>query len=290
MGIIVFSFIMFILEAVLPVAATLIAMTFVLIDKTVSTSSPLQRLSWISIIFMLASSLLIFLLYWYEKKKNTEFSEMKLLLERKSDSVEYYKLLLSQKENQNILIHDIKKHLQSIAFLNENQEREKINTYIRQLLDFSDLQEFSRLYNDEILNMILHRYNKLCKNKNIAFHADIRHGSTNFIAETDLTALFCNLLDNAVDAAGNSPEAFIDIHMEKRKNTPFITLNVKNSCHINPLSPNNRLITLKPDKQRHGLGIKSIQKTVKNYNGELKMHYNEEDKTFHTNILLRHPI
>lgn len=33
---------------------------------------------------------------------------MQLLLQKESDSVEYYEMLLSQNENQRILIHDIK--------------------------------------------------------------------------------------------------------------------------------------------------------------------------------------
>ena len=34
---------------------------------------------------------------------------MQLLLQKESDSVEYYEMMLSQNENQSILIHDIKK-------------------------------------------------------------------------------------------------------------------------------------------------------------------------------------
>ena len=35
-------------------------------------------------------------------------------------------MLIAQNENQRILIHDTKKHLQSIALLNEDNENEKI--------------------------------------------------------------------------------------------------------------------------------------------------------------------
>lgn len=57
------------------------------------------------------------------------FTEMQLLLQKEADLAEYYQMLLSQNENQTILIHDIKKHLHSIAVLNENKEYDKTDAY-----------------------------------------------------------------------------------------------------------------------------------------------------------------
>lgn len=51
---------------------------------------------------------------------------MQLLLQRESDSAKYYEMLLSQNENQRILIHDIKKHLQSIELLNAKMNQTKL--------------------------------------------------------------------------------------------------------------------------------------------------------------------
>lgn len=279
----------FYLLTFLPVATTFTAVTFLLLDMAVAIPLPLQEMSWIGSVLMLIANILVFVLYWYDQKKSAEFSELKLLLEREANSMEYYKMLLSQNENQRILIHDIKKHLQSISFLNQKQEQKEIDNYIQRLMDSSDLQEFSRLCDNEMLNMILLRYSSLCKDKNIAFHADIRSGSTKFISDTDLTSLFCNLLDNAMEASADLPEAFIEIRMETRANTPFVTLTARNSCRENPFSPDNKLITRKPDKQRHGLGIKSIQKAVRQYDGEMGMYYDDEEQAFHTNIMLRQP-
>ena len=83
---------------------------------------------------------------------------MQLLLQQESDSAQYYEMLRLQNENQRILIHDIKKHLQSIDMLNDQKERDKIGTYIRQLVLSSDLKECSRLCDHEMLNSILCRY------------------------------------------------------------------------------------------------------------------------------------
>lgn len=79
---------------------------------------------------------------------------MQLLLQQESDSARYYEMLHLQNENQRILIHDMKKHLQSIALLNEDNENEKIRAYIDQLMQSSDLLEFSKICDHKILNNI----------------------------------------------------------------------------------------------------------------------------------------
>mgnify|MGYP000810051987 CR=1 FL=1 len=65
-------------------------------------------------------------------------------MQKESDTAAYYEMLLSQHESQRILIHDMKKHLQSIEILNSAKEHEKIDAYIHILLQSSDLTESVR--------------------------------------------------------------------------------------------------------------------------------------------------
>jgi sensor histidine kinase regulating citrate/malate metabolism len=46
---------------------------------------------------------------------------------------------------------------------------------------------------------------------------------------------------------------------------------------------------MKPHKNMHGFGIKSIQKTIRKYHGDMQMYYNEDTGTFHTIITLKQP-
>ena len=212
---------------------------------------------------------------------------MQLLLQQESDSARYYEMLHLHNENQRILIHDMKKHLQSIALLNEDNENEKIRAYIDQLMQSSDLLEFSKICDHKILNNILCRYKKVCNDLHIAFHADIRSNTTTFLSDSDVTSLFCNLLDNAVEASQRIKDPYIEISATQREHTPFIIITMINSCACNPFSPNGELVSSKPDPQAHGFGIKSIEKIVHNYNGNMQMYYDGETFTFHTIIMLK---
>ena len=274
----------------IPLTSVFIMLTFLTVNDVYTLSPTLTMVITLDAVFLLATNLLVFGINQYNQKKNREFTEMQLLLQQEANSAEYYQMLLSQNENQNILIHDIKKHLQSIDLLNDKKEHDKISAYIRQLMVSSDLKEASRLCDHEMLNTILCQYKRQCDNKHISFHMDIRHGTTDFIADSDLTSLFGNLLDNAMEAAGSIPEAFIEITTARRANTPFIMITVINSSRKNPFSnPQGTLATDKSDKRRHGFGIKSIRKTVSKYQGDIKMYYNDDTLTFHTIITLKMP-
>ena len=160
----------------IPITSVFVMLTFVNISEAHALSLPLYWMVSLSAILLLAANLLVFGINQYNQRKSIEFTEMQLLLQKESDLTEYYEMLLSQNENQSILIHDIKKHLQSIDMLNDEKDHEKISAYIRQLMHSSDLKEFSRLCDHEMLNAILSRYQRQCSDKQIDFHADIRSG------------------------------------------------------------------------------------------------------------------
>lgn len=275
----------------IPLTSIFVMLIFVAVGDAYTLSPALVFMITLGAVFLLFTNLLVFGINQYNQKKNMEFTEMELLLQKEANSAEYYAMLLTQNENQSILIHDMKKHLQSIAILNAKKQNDKINTYIEQLMLSSDLKESARLCDHELLNAILCRYKRKCDNSRISFHADIRHGTIDFIADNDLTSLFCNLLDNAYEAACGIPEAFIEVSTGGKANTPLRVISVVNSSRRNPFAgTRGSLATTKAAKQGHGFGLKSIRKTVCKYHGDMQMYYQDDTLTFHTVITLKSSI
>ena len=272
----------------IPMTSVFIMLTLVSVSDAFLLSSHLKGMVTLSAFFLLISNLFVFGINQHNQKKNMEFTQMQLLLQKESNSTEYYEMLRLQNENQRILIHDIKKHLHSIDMLNKQKEHDKIDAYLNHLIRSSDLKESARLCEHEMLNSILCRYAQQCTNSHIAFHADIRNGTLDFIADNDLTSLFCNLLDNAVKAAEGIPQAFIEISTVKKVKTTFTVLTVINSCRTNPFTTKNGNLTISiPHSHKHGFGLKSIRKTVAKYNGNMQIYYNDDTRTFHTIITLK---
>ena len=172
--------------------------------------------------------------------------------------------------------------------MNDKREHDKINLYIHELMRSSDLKEVSQLCDHETLNAILTRYGLNCLDKHISFHADIRSGIIDFIADADITSLFCNLLDNAIEAAEHISDSFIEVSAYRREKTPFVVITVVNSSRKNPFDEQSGILnTTKANKHKHGFGIKSIRKIVAKYHGNMQMYYHQETLTFHTIITVK---
>lgn len=238
----------------------------------------------------LAVNLLVFSINSYNQKKSEEFTRLQVSLQNEYHFREYYKLLLEEQENQSMLIHEIRRHLQSIASLNANGQNQKIENYIHDLMGSPGLDSTVRFSSHELLNGILSRYQKLCKDNGISFFADIRSNTTGFISDNDLTVLFGNLLENAYESASATPDSFIEIKSWNNGRAPFTFVSVSNTCQSNPFSAtDHKLHTKKPDKMQHGYGIHGIEHMVKKYDGEIRMHFNEEQLSFQTILMLRQP-
>lgn len=104
-----------------------------------------------------------------------------------------------------------------------------------------------------------------------------------FIADNDLTSIFNNLLDNAVDATKRSSTKEISLAINSFGS--MMTVDLSNSCDIPPTLKNGKLVSTKKDQELHGYGFKSISKALKKYDGDIEWYYNEKDKTFNISII-----
>lgn len=273
-----------------PIASGIVMVTFFKISDAFPLSPSLNGMVSLSAFLLLAVNLMVFEINQYNQRKNAELTEMQILLQKESQSAEYYRMLRQQNESQGILIHDMKKHLQSIAMLNGQAKNDKVEAYVQQLLASPSLRESVFLCSHELLNAILCRYQQECAKQGIGFYADIRSKTTEFMEDQYVTALFCNLLDNAYEATAKMPkiaEPYIEISTSKQEKSHLMLVTVINSCPKNPFpKTGGKLATTKTGKQFHGLGLKSVRRVVDKYQGHMKLYYDEETLTFHTIVAL----
>lgn len=272
---------------ILPLLSAFIALVLITVCTKVSLPLFLDVLISTSAIMLLAINIFLAWFHTSAQEKSQQFLEMQLLLQKEYDTALYFNALHQQDEKQKILIHDIRKHLLSIADLNEKGNTEKIAAYINQIIQSSDLQNSVRICDNDLLNTILYRIQQQCKASDTSFLTDIRSGCADFLSEHDMTALFGNLLDNATDATKNIPDSYIELSVTPHSNNKII-ITMVNSCRKNPFTKNSRrLTTTKKNKLRHGYGIKSIQRVVDKYEGDSRFYFNEENYTFHTVLILK---
>lgn len=233
-------------------------------------------------ILILLSNIVVFFVYEQTLKTNRLYTELLLTKQKEQNISDYYKLLKEQNDNSKILIHDITKHLNSIKMLS-NDSSVDIKEYISHIVEDFNIMNPIDYCNNSLLNLITNRYSIICKSENINFDINIQNAKIDFMSEPDITALFDNILENAVESARQTLEKFINFSIDIR-NTNFVVITLSNSSNKKPLMKNGKIISSKNDSTMHGIGTKSIKRVIKKYDGIINMNYLEKEKTFKTTI------
>lgn len=230
----------------------------------------------------LLSNIVVFYVHDKTIKTNRKYTELLLTQQKEDNRVSYYELLKEQNVNSKVLIHDITKHLNSLKMLSMNNNADIVD-YIDNIENDFNIMNPIDYSNNALLNLITNRYYQICKKENISFEINIQNTQLDFMSEPDITSLFDNLIANATEAAKQSENKFIIFSIDIR-NSNFLVISVLNSSDKKPLQVNENIISSKKDSEMHGIGIKSIKRVVKKYDGIITMTYNDNQKTFNTTI------
>lgn len=237
-------------------------------------------------VLLFFANLLIYTGYQHDRQLSQE--NFSLLLAQQKDEAEerYYQALEEQYDHQRIFIHDIKRHLTVIREMAEENADSAVGEYTEKLIESPALQRKVHYCSNPMLNIVLSRYAELCEEKGIAFFPDVRNVSLDFLSPGDITSLFSNLLENAVEAAEGAENPTIELRMYSSRGRAFF-FSLVNSCSQPPQADTDGgYVSHKSDQSKHGVGLKSVRNTVKKYHGTLRQSYDSEKNQFHTVILI----
>lgn len=278
------------LFCLLPITSGIVIVAYMCIARTTALSLFTEVMMATSTLFLLFSNILSFILLDNLQKVNQENLSMQLMLQKEQADTDYYAMLQTQYDQQRILIYDIKNHAQIIRSLIREHQGDELENYLDHFESLPELRQKMRLCDNHVCNLLLLQFLGQCREAGVSLHHDIRGQSISFLDPTDITALFGNLLSNALEAAKQSEKKTIEISTRCQKDQGVTLVVVKNSCDQPPArGSDGQYLTRKPDKANHGIGLKSIRRIAKKYKGDLELYYDPEQKLFHTIILLRHP-
>lgn len=233
-------------------------------------------------IVLFIANIVVFLIYEKAEESNQKLMELELTNQKKDTDIQYLNLLEKKNEQLQIITHDFKKNVQMIADMTDSTE---INRHIESLV--GEIKKYSQIAKTKnaFLDVILNKYTEICKDKGIRFETEVFTANLDFVSSYDLSSIFNNLLDNAVEAAEKSSEKYIHLEIAKSIGS-YHKIITRNSCDKAPKSKNGILLTTKDDNRIHGFGTKSILKTIKNYYGEMEWSYDSTIKEFKSIILI----
>ena len=273
---------MVVLFCSLPLFSTVFAVIIVYVGSNYEMTETTAVLTAITVVALLAINIIFMVIYNHLKLVNAEYLTLQLSLQKEEADTAYYEALREQAENQRILIHDIKNHLQTINRLANIEGNQAIEQYVSSLSETLVPSEQARICINPILNFILQRFRSLCKNNGVEFQYDIRENDFDFMDAPSITSLYENLLSNALEAAIVSKEKYVELSIVRNTDQNTFTVSVVNSCDREPdMGVNGLYKTTKKKPYLHGIGLKSVNRVVKKYNGISSMWYNSSECRFY---------
>lgn len=219
----------------------------------------------IILIFIVANSI----------KSEKEKVKLELVNEKLDMQYKYYLMVKESQEKMKQVYHDMNNHMENIRSLKNSSE--DVNEYIDNIED--EVKNNKNIYNtgNALLDIILYEKSKDCIKNNIYFNVGIDFSKCEFIDMIDISSIFSNLIDNAIEACNkiddNNIEKYITIKGTFIKS--YYVVRCENSKTNKVIIKNNKILTSKKDKFLHGIGLDSIKSSIKKYNGELKIKNSE---------------
>ena len=195
---------------------------------------------------------------------------------------DYYRQRVADEERIRSIYHDMKNHL---LVLESSQETAAARQMAKELrAQIADYEDYIHTGND-FLDIIIRDKAEKAREKHIDFSAAIDISSADFIEPLDISTLFGNGIDNAMEASEKLPQEQRVIAVKAGRVNDFISILIENNCvEGQAADKTGKHRTTKADSFLHGFGITNMEKTAEKYGGTCTTR--QEDGKFTLKILL----
>ena len=211
-------------------------------------------------------------------------------LARQNDAyVKELNLIADSNERIRMIRHDTINHVIVLRNLISQSKNEEALQYLSRLenetaADEAELFRTGNLIIDGILNAKV----TVIQQSQIKVERHINIPDKLAIAAFDLSVIIGNLMDNAIEAVQQLPEEQRKIKLQMTYDGSALYLFVSNPCDKELDIQDGLIETSKTDQDNHGLGLKSVHRSVDRYPGSL-WNVNTEDGWFCAEMMLYEP-
>ena len=246
----------------------------------------LSKIPHILIFFSLTIFILIFLIVFLYSKNTMFLREQeqkdKMQIAQLQQQFAYYQEKLKDEEKVRSVYHDMKNHLLVLQRqINSPETAEMVEKLQSQVAMYEDYEHTG----NDILDIILKEKSETAREKHIALSVTADLNGVDFIEPLDVSTIFGNGLDNAIEASEKLPEEQRAILVKAGRVQNFFSVLIENSCLQNREYTKQR--TTKSDDFLHGFGISNMRKAAEKYDGQLTIKC--ENEKFTLKILIPIP-
>ncbi len=195
------------------------------------------------------------------KQLEDEKETLRSLLELQAKQSESSK---KEQEILNMKFHDMKHQIGILKGMSGEEKNESL----------SELEKIVDIYGDyaktgnETLDIILTQKALLCSEENVVFTYVIEGEAFSFMSASDLSALFGNIIDNAIESAIKQEGDYRLIKISAHEKNGFLSLTEENYVEGEvKFSKGGLPISTKENQVYHGFGTKSIKYIASKYHG-----------------------
>lgn len=242
-----------------------------------------EKILIVGLFLLLFSNMLLFFLYDYIISITEQVRKHELSQTKDSLTQQHFAILQETNTKYASLLHDVNNYIQTIQTLQLQNDSLKIKSISNSLMnEISDISS-QTFCSSPVINAILHEKQQSSLQKQLDFRVFVEPCfPTPDIPDNDLISLLCNLLDNAMEAAIQCTDGFVDVKFFV--NGTYQIIKIQNPYKDHPKHDQNRFFTSKPDTQNHGFGIRRVEAIAEKHHGTLKI--SMEESLFTAVVLL----
>ena len=227
----------------------------------------------ISTVGLVLINLLIFFLFsklqsQLELQKNQILINTQMRLEKQS-----FKKMEESYNRTREIRHDMKNHILCIKGIAENGNKSELLDYLEKMTDALEEATYVSVSKNSAVDAIINEKMLTAQKNGIPTHFDVMPLDSEGVPSMDICTILSNALDNAIEACvklQNPKDRYIYV---KINSDSGIFISVSNPSLEAPKKLAGIITTTKADKDNHGLGLKSIKRTVDKHGGEMLVKY-----------------
>ena len=215
------------------------------------------------------------------KKSNTEMELACLQKQKQLKQEQDYSLQIRRQDTRDFQTKTVQELL-DFQILLEQGKYEQADTAIRNLNQTFQKERFHPYCQNNLLQAILEGKRLRAEQEHIHISYEILLPEKISINTTDLSSIFFNLLDNAIEACSASGNPDPEIRLSANISNGFLTVYMHNTK--NPMQTFTHKTT-KSEPGAHGYGLSIIEDICQKYNGSYQ--WIDHNNTFDSIVLLQ---
>lgn len=176
----------------------------------------------------------------------------------------YYRQRIHDEERVRSVYHDMKNHL---LVLERQQQSPETSGMIEKLQQEVMMYEDYVHTGNEILDIILKEKAESARERQIDFSVTVDFNGIDFMDPLDISTIFGNGLDNAIEASEKLSGKKRAILVKAGRVRNFLSILIENNCSGECTASKSH--TTKQDHFLHGFGISNMKKATEKYGGQL---------------------